>query len=89
MEKLLEGIGSLPPALLAITVVALAIIALVYAWRKAGIEAKAERARAQNARDDGQAARFDEVLRAIEGVADVAAEIKTGVEVLKDRGRGK
>lgn len=75
-----QAIANMPPALAALVIMGLAVIALAYSWRKSGDAAKRERARAEQATADGLHGKLDAIA------GDVAA-ILTGIEVLKDRKR--
>ncbi len=83
-EGLFDGVGkaiaNMPPTLAALVIMGLAVAGLVYAWRRSGEEAKRERVRADQAEADGLHGKLDAIS------ADVS-EIKTGIEILKDRMR--
>ena len=80
-------IANLPPAWAAFTVISLAALGLAYAWRKAGDEARRERAKAQDARDASSDALISRIADRQSEVLDVLTDIKSDVRVLIDRGR--
>ena len=88
-EGLFDGAGkaiaNMPPTLAALVIMGLAIAALVYAWRKSGDEAKREKARSEA---DGIHGKLDGLAEKLDGLAGGLTDIKTGIEVLKDRRRG-
>jgi len=91
MEKLFEGVGTalltMPPGLAAVVILALAVMALVYAWRKAGEEARRERTAADTARAETSGAHTAHILAELKSIGDNVEQIKTDMKVLMDRGR--
>lgn len=99
MEKLFEAIGtalgSMPPALAAVVIIALFGLALVYLWRRSGEEARRQRDVEEAARKTGTEARLDGLGDKIDGLhpkievlIEHIQEIRTDVAVLRDR-RGR
>lgn len=90
MDKFLEivatSVSQMPPSVAAFVILALAVLAMLYAWRKAGEEAKREWgiARAGATETDRK---LDEILEALHEFRDALQGLQTGIEVLKDRGK--
>ena len=91
MEKLFEGIGSalvaMPPAYAAVVIIALAALGLAYAWRRAGEEAKREKANAQDARDANTGANMRHLIDGQNEVLSGVERIERALAVLMDRGK--
>ncbi len=91
MDKLLEGVGTalmtMPPGLAALVIVAVALVALVYAWRRAGDEAKRERAAAEQAKAETASAQLAAINTALGQIKSGQDDIHSDIKVLLDRGR--
>lgn len=91
MEKLLEGVGAalmnMPPGLAAIVIVILGGGALSYAWRRAGEEAKRERAEAEKAKSETVNTHLAAINTTIGKIKDGQDEMHSDIKVLLDRKR--
>lgn len=89
MNEIIEVVGpilkAMPPWLAGVVIIAMSIAAVIYAYRRAGEEAKTERAKF----DGGVHSRLDVINKSVEAINDKIDLIHTGIEVLKDRGGRK
>jgi len=80
---LFDGIGkaiaAMPPTLAALVIMFLAVVALVYLFRRAGDEAKREKARADEAVANGTHAKLDAIHGAVSEVAGEIGELRLDV----------
>lgn len=91
MDKLLEAIGAslagMPPAWAASVILGLAVMGLIYAWRKAGEEAKREKSKAAEERAGAHGASLARVEERQLEIMETLTEVNSGVRVLLDRRR--
>ena len=100
MERLLEGVGAalgaMPPALSALVIMGLAIGALAYFWRRAGIEAASEKREAAAARQVNEGLRSDalnrtltDLVQKVDKVQEAVDDVAGDVTLLLDRSMRK
>lgn len=99
MDALANALGALlkelPPALAAAVLLGGFVVALVYAWRRAGVAAEREREAAQREREAADKARADaagaqaaQLAATLGRIEEAVGDVATDIKVLLDRGRG-